>query len=417
MTLVRMERRVFEPEHKLRHLPFFEEIAAHQEGDRSWRSATAGLVTVRLVDAWLESAPFPLSDEFAARSVRAAIEAVDEGAPLRSILCRVVDSLEEQKPDIHVVITPLMAYAQALEYDAKWRLAADVYHSVLGHLHPVSDGDASIAAHMRLGYCYRNLQLLEDAAEAYASASRIATQVGDMVGVLLARVNEGHLIALRGNLPRAEQILDETIGRAHGDEFQDVRSRALHTRSNVAHFRGDYDLAIKLAYSAFRESQTPTQRDRILNDIAGAFHALGVYSAARDAYLVLSVTAQEQYMRWAATINLLDISSETRAGILFETYRRQVTNDQLPPSLRVALELTLGVGYGRFGEPEKARPHLERAVALAGEHALNQYLFEAEKALQELENITPPRSIASSLSLDVEEVAHAIKGLREKAGV
>src|SRR5205085_9600005 len=126
----------------------------------------------------------------------------------------------------------------------------------------------SIAAHMRLGYCSRSLQQLDDAADAFASASAIANQVGDMVGVLLARVNEGHLVALRGNLPKAEEILDDTIQRAEGAEFQDVRSRALHTRANVSHFRGDYELAIKFAYSAFGESASQTQRDRILSDIA-----------------------------------------------------------------------------------------------------------------------------------------------------
>ena len=48
---------MFESEHKLRHLPFFEEVASHAEGDPQWRSAMAGLVVLRLVDAWLEDGP------------------------------------------------------------------------------------------------------------------------------------------------------------------------------------------------------------------------------------------------------------------------------------------------------------------------------------------------------------------------
>lgn len=407
---------MFESEHKLRHLPFFEEIALHEESDPRWRSATAGLVALRLVDSWLESAPLAPASDFGVRSVRAAIESVEDGTPIKSLLYRVVDALQEQRPDIHVVVTPLMAYAQALEYDAKWLLAADVYHSVLAHLHPVEDSDASIAAHMRLGYCYRNLQRIEEAMEAFASASQIATQVGDMVGVLLARVNEGHITALRGNLPRAESILDETITRAIGSEFQDVRSRALHTRANVAHFRGDYERAIQFAYAAFRDAQSPAQRDRILSDIAVSFLDLGIYSAARDAYLVLSTTAQEQYMRWLSTINLLEIASHTGAGMQFEMYRRQLVSEPLPPYLATAFELTVGSGYRRLGENEKARPYLKRAVAMAGEHGLNQYLFEAEEALRELETTSPPRRLETQPSLNVEEVANAIKGLRDTVG-
>jgi tetratricopeptide (TPR) repeat protein len=419
MALVRPRRiRVFEPEHKLRHLPFFEEIASHDEGSAQWRAATAGLVALRLVDAWLEDGASVVADDgWGLRSVSNAIDEVDEGTPIRAILARVVEALQQQKPDIHVVVTPLMAYGQALEYDAKWQLAADVYQSVLAHLHPVEDSDASIAAHLRLGQCYRNLNLVDDAAEAFASASEIASAVGDMVGVLRARVGEGRVAILRGNIPRAEQILDETISRAVDAGLADVRSRALHDRSNVAHLRGQYELAVQLAYQALHHAQSPTERDRILSDIALAFLELGVYSAARDAYLVLSATAQEQYMRWAATLNLVEISSQTGAQMLFEVYRRQLVGEQLPPYLATGLQVALGTGYQRFGDFPKARTHLERAMAMAGEHGLNQFLFEAEEALLQLETPTPPRRVQGEISLDVEEVASAIRELRESVGV
>jgi tetratricopeptide (TPR) repeat protein len=409
---------LFESEHKLRHLPFFEEIASHDEETSSWRVATAGLVVLRLVDAWLEHGTSTATDDgWSVRSVNNAIDEVDEGTPIRAILGRVVHALQQQKPDIHVVVTPLMAYGRALEYDAKWFLAADVYHSVLSHLHPIEDSDASIGAHMRLGYCYRSLHLIDEATEAFASASEIATEVGDMVGVLLARVNEGHIAVLRGNLPRAEEILDDAIARATGAEFRDVRSRALHERSNVAQYRGDYELAIQFAYSAFRHSQNAVERDRVLSDLAVAFTHLGVYSAARDAYLVLSTTAQEQYTRWAATINLLEVSSKTGAQMLFELYRRQLVDEKMPPYLATAYELNVGLGYQRFEDFPKARVFLERAMVMAGEHGLNQYLFEAEEALLQLEMPTPPRRVPSELSLDTEEVAAAIRELRESVEV
>src|SRR5205085_3036318 len=96
------ESPVLEPEQKLRHLPFFEEVASHEEGDVAWRSATAGLVVLRLVDAWLENGRSVVADDgWSVRSVRAAIESMDEGTPHRSILGRVMDALHEQKPDIH----------------------------------------------------------------------------------------------------------------------------------------------------------------------------------------------------------------------------------------------------------------------------------------------------------------------------
>ena len=409
---------MFDSDHKLRHLPFFEEIAALEEGSAEWHAGTAGLVVLRLVDAWLEDGPSVATDgDWSIRSVRCAIEAMDDGTPIRAILGRIVDALKEQRPDVHVVVSPLLAYGQALEYDAKWPQAADVYHSVLAHLHPTEDGDTSIAAHLRLGQCYRNLNRIDDAAAAFTAASEIATAVGDMVGVLRARIGEARIAMVRGNLPRAEEILDDTIRRAAAADLQDVRSRALHDRANVAHFRGQYDLSIQIAYEALGQSQSPTEHDRILSDIAVSFLELGVYSAARDAYLILSATAQEQYVRWASMLNLLEIASSTGDEILFELYGRQLTGQDVPPIMATAFQLNLGVGYHRLGKVERARPHLERAMSSAREHGFNQYLFEAEEALLQLDSVAPPRRVAKDVSLDVEEVAHAIREIRESVGV
>jgi tetratricopeptide (TPR) repeat protein len=409
---------VFEAEPRLRHLEFFEEIASLDEGTPAWNAATAGLVVLRLVDAWLEDGPNGTGDDdWTVRSVRAAIEEVEEAYTGRALLSRVVDALEHRRPDIHVVVTPLMAYAQALEYDAKWKLAADVYHTVLAHVHPVSDSDASIGAHLRLGQCYRNLNRTDEATASFAAASSIATTAGDMVGVLRARIGEAQLAMVRGNLPTAETILDDAITLASGAEMRDVRSRALHVRANVAYFRKQYELAIRLAYDALSFAEAPTERDRILGDIAVSFLELGIYSAATNAYLVLSATAQEQYVRWAAALNLMDVASATDSRMLFELYRRELAREVLPPRMATAFEVFAGVGYQRFGELPKARLHLERAVTMASEHGFNQYLFEAEEALFELETRAPPRHVEGEVPLDVREVANAIRNLREAAGV
>lgn len=407
---------VFESENKLRHLPFFEEIASRDESQSDWRAARAGLVVLRLVDAWLDEGGDSVTD-WSVRSVRLAVDDIDHGTPIRSILGRIIDALNEQKPDIHVVITPLMAFGRALEYDAKWTMAADVYHSVLAHLHPVDDSDASIAAHLRLGQCYRNLHSIEDAIAAFSSASDIATAVGDMVGILRARVGEARIAILRGNLPKAEEILDDTIARATGETFRDVRSRALHDRSEVARKRGQYELAIRFAYSALRQSENPSERDRILSDIAVAFLDLGVFSAARDAYLVLFATAQEQYIRWSAALNLLEVSSLTGSEPLFEYYRRHLAQQPLPPYMATAFALNVGLGHERFGNGERARVALRKAMALAEEHGINEYLFQAEEALLGLDARTLATRPPVQIPLDLTEVADAIRDLKHAAGV
>lgn len=412
------ERQVFQSEQKLRHLPFFEEVAAHEEGDAAWRSATAGLVVLRLVDAWLENGPSVVADDgWSVRNVRAAIESVDDGTPTRSILHRVVDALLEQRPDIHVVVKPLMAFAQTLEYSAKWFLAADVYRTVLMHLHPSEDSDAVIAANLRLGQCYRNLNMIDDAAAAFLAASAVSQSVGDMVGTLRAQIGEARVAIMRGNYPLADRLLLETIEKAQGPAYDDVRSRALHDRSAIAYDRGDYELAVKFGYEALQQSQSPSERDRVLGDIATAFMSLGVYSAARDAYLILSVTAQEQYGRWMAQLNLMELATDTGAELQFEQYRRGLEDHDLPPFLATAYELTAGRGLCRFGQYELGVMRIERGRMMALEHRLNAVVFRAEALLAEAKKTAPPPRLSSPVPLDLEEVATAISELRQEAGV
>lgn len=407
-----------ESEHTLRHLPFFEEIASLEEGDAAARSATAGLLVIRLVDAWIENDQIAASDDwFGIRSVVTAVEEVSDGTPIKAILLRTIDALQSERPDIRSVITPLMAYAKALEYDAKWTLAADVYLSVLRHLHPVEDSDASIAVHLRLGQCYRQMADTDRASAVFEEAFGIATSVGDMVGALRARIGEAQIAMFKGNIPRAENILEETIQRAVGPEMRDVRSRALHDRSNVAFYRREYELAIQLAYDALAISQAPSERDRILGDIALGFMELGVYTAARDAYLVLTATAQEQYTRWAASLNLMEISAKTGVQTSFELYRKQLETQSLPLHMATAFQLVSGSGFQHFGQPARARDHYQRALDLAVAHGFNQYLFEAEEALLRLDAPPAERRAATHISLETAEVAEAIRELREAAGV
>jgi hypothetical protein len=171
-----------------------------------------------------------------------------------------------------------------------------------------------------------------------------------------------------------------------------------------------------VAYQALHCSQSPKERDRILGDIAVAFLELGVYTAARDAFMVLSTTAQEQYVRWAATLNLLEIASQTGAETLFELYRKQLSNEALPPQMSTSYHLNTGLAYRRFGNLEKSRRHLERAFAMAGEHGFTKYIIQAEDALKHLEKTPPPARVPTTLSLDTEEVAAAIHQMRQVAG-
>jgi tetratricopeptide (TPR) repeat protein len=405
---------VFSANHSLRHLAFFESLAAHGETEAPWRAAMAGLVVLRLVDSWLEDGAEVMADAWGVKAVRSAVERADDGSPVKAILGSVVDAMSAAKNRQPQVVVPrLMAYAKALEYDAKWALAADVYQSVIGHTHPVQESDTAIMAHLQLAVCLRTLGRLQEAHAAYTTAGVVAEQSGDMMGVLRARIGDAKIAVAKGNLPHAAAVLDETIAKAALGGVSTVHSMALHDRAVVAGMQGDYEMAIRFAYDALRESTVPMDRDRILHDIGSAFLELGVRSAARDAFLVLSATASEQYVRWGATLKLMSIAAEDSSQPVFEQSRRELASAALPPELETVYYTQLGLAYRQLEQEELSQIALTKAIELAERYGYNRLLFQAEHALAEVPKtrVRKPEEIPSSVG----DIAEAVRSMRELA--
>jgi tetratricopeptide (TPR) repeat protein len=398
-------------------MPFFAELAELDDRDASWRAVSAGLVLLRLVDAWIEEgSQVVAADGWGVRSVTAAIEEMPVGLPARAILMNILDSLQESRGgEMHAIAPRLMAYARSFDLDGKWALAADVYETVLSHVNPDDEGEIVIYALLRLGRCKRAIGDYNGATTAYATAGELAHREGDMIGVLHARLGEAKIVVERGNLPAADAILDETVAQASQHGLTEVRSMAMHDRAFIAHKRGQFDLAVRLAYDAMKDSVRESERDRILNDLAGSFYMLGVKSAARDAFLILATTAREQYQRWAATINLMELSAEDGVEIQFERYRQQLDCAALPPALRTQFELHAGRGYQLFGAHQTARMWLERALETASAHSYNEYIFAAEAALESIGRAAPPQTQAPVFDIprDVEQIAADLRVMRQ----
>ena len=415
------EEVVFESMEHMRHLPFFTELASLDEHDESWRAVSAGLVFLRLVDAWIEEGPIAVtSDSWGVRAVAASIEEMPVGMPARAILGNALESLTRARGgDMHAVAPRLMAYARCLDLDAKWALAGDVYETVIAHVHPEEESEIAVNALLRRGHCLRELGDFAPATECFTTAAKLSHQSGDMIGTLRARIGEAKIVVARGNLPAADEILSETVELARQHNLVEVRSLATHDRSHVAHLRGQFDLAVRFAYDALPGAGSDTERDRILNDLAVAFYMLGVKTAARDAFLVLAATGREQFQRWAATINLMELSAEDGAVLQFERYRQQLANAQLPPILRTQFELHAGRAYHVLGDTAIAREWLERAQATASEHSFHQLLFAAESALREVAVPRPSKvqTVASDIPRDIEGIASVIRQMSRLAGV
>ena len=407
---------------KLPHLAFFEALAEMDEGSSEWRETTAGLVTLRLVDSWFTDGPsVVIQDGWSLRAVRESIQRVERGSSIRSILSSVVDTMQSLREVRVTTLAPrLMAYARALMFEARWSLAADVQRTILAYAHPVDEADVVIDANMQLGACLRTLAKWQEAEAAYSVAGQIAAMTGDMVNVLRSRVSEANIAIDRGNLPHAEAILEETITRTGATpSLSETRALALHARAHVAHLRKDYEHAVRLGYEALAGTKTQTARDRVLIDIATSFTELGVRSAARDAYLILAATAQEQYTRWVAQINLMELAALDAQQTVFEEHRRELSTAILPASLSAYYFYYVAQGYRLFDRERAAVAALSRAVEIASANQLNQVLIQAEQALEEIRTSRPPvrPKQAQEPPQSAVPVAAAIREMRELAGV
>lgn len=404
----------------IQHMPYFEALSEMEEDTPEWRSTSAGLVTLRLFDKWVtDDASAVAADLWTTRAVRDAIAEIQLWDPIRAVLTSMVDAMERSLEIRMAVIAPrLMAYGRSLEFEGKWPLAADVYRTVLSHTHPVDDAEIVVSSNMRLGACLRLLAQWEEAEEAYITAGEVAELTGDVMNVLRSRIAEANVAMDRGNLPEAESILDETLHQASGPELAEVRALALQDRAHVAHLRGDYELSIRMAYEALSGLKGSTARDRALAGLATSFAELGVRSAARDAYLILAATAQEQYVRWAAIINLMEIAGLDQMEPAFEQYRKELSEAAFPPGLAAQYHFYVAQGYRLFGKIDLALAELERSVEIAAAHQINQVLIRAEKTISEIRAGEKfKRSAKIEVPSPMAHVAAAVRDMRLAAGV
>jgi len=132
----------------IRHQVYFDTLGSMKEDSASWRSVFAGLSVLRLVDAYADAgSPANQADWAQLHNVRAAIEAVGEGNPVRGVLTSVFEQATKRSAIDDTVCTALMAYGRALDYEASWSLATDVFSTVAKLARPERNARLAVEAH------------------------------------------------------------------------------------------------------------------------------------------------------------------------------------------------------------------------------------------------------------------------------
>jgi tetratricopeptide (TPR) repeat protein len=396
----------------LKHLAFFEALAEAEESTPAYRAATAGLLALRLVDHWVLAGPAMVEPEsVSVRSVREAIMAIAANDPRREVLLGLVNAMQTMRDvDVQAVLPRIFAYGGALERMVQLALAADAYESVIRLGEEEYDGTLVIDSYMRLGYCRRTLGTLPAAEGAYLNACSIAKRRREPHRLYRSQIGLANVVALRGNLPEADEMLREIVRASTEAGFRDVSAFALHDHSIVAQRRGDIQRAVCLAYEALQLAETPSERDRVLSDIGAFFVVMERYDAARDALLVLEATTTVEVVRLNTRVNMLALAARSGDRAFFESLRRRLDGFDLPVATAVNYLIESARGFRRFGSPELAEKALKDAVALASAHGLNCSVFESEQMLSEDDPAV--RTTGGEIPSIQDPAAHVVQALR-----
>ena len=404
----------------IRHQVYFDTLGSLKEDSASWRSVFAGLSVLRLVDSYADNGSSIDPASWAQlHSVRSAIEAVSEGDPIRGVLTAVLEEATKRAVIDETVCAALLAYGRALDYEASWGLATDVFSTVAKLARPEKNAKLAVEANVAVGGAARRNGEWETSARAYSQAAYIADTLGDRQGVLTVQVGIANTYLAKGNLPQAQIILDDVIVQARDQDMTQVLGAALHSRAGLAGHRGDYAEGLKLAYEALAHTKAPSERDQVLGDIGGMFALLGINTAARDAYLILAATAQSKLVRWSATLNLMELSGLEGDEEAFDGYARELAREPLNAWVRSHYLLFLGEGFARFGRYEASEEALNEASTLADANQIHQIAFKAQSALGKARSLppvgptfTPPPAWVPE---DVSAVIRGISNLRKAA--
>ena len=404
----------------VRHLSFFEALASLDQDSPSWAPTLAGLGVLGLIDAAREDRSMIDADWTGVRAVADSVAALREGHSIRRPLMRVVDELRGAGPSWSKVNESLFAYGRALDLDGNWSLAVDVFDMVADIARAERDPQLAIDATTALGGAARRSGDWDRSAEGYAEAAHLAETLGDKASGLTVRVGTANTQMARGNLPAAQSIFNEVIIEAEKSGLAAVSSLAYHGSASIAHLQRRYSDAVRLAYKALETSTSPTAKDNIMSDLAAALCEMGIHSAARDAYLITSMTSRYQWVRWQANVNLMELAAIDGIEDAFEKYAGELRNAALDPRLRSYFLLYYGEGCLGFGREEEGLKFIAEARDYATANKIYQVAFDAERALATGEKEVRAREAANvwteaAVPDEITGVVAALGQLREAA--
>ncbi|HYF39080.1 MAG TPA: hypothetical protein VD930_05300, partial [Gemmatimonadales bacterium] len=314
----------------------------------------------------------------------------------------------------------LTAYAYFLEHEGRLPESLEAL-TLAVRSHGGGLGPAEFLPYALLAARLNRLLARWDPATAcYHAALEAATVTGDLNRALRARLGRAQVDRARGNLPRARQEVEDVIAKAAESDLPDVQSDAHLDLGVVLMLQGARAESLESTYNAFRLSQDPLSRMRILGDLGYALNESGYYSAARVALEIVVNSDSSYLVRLNAILELMQVESAVGNRVAFERRRQQARElaGRMTPSMSVDYRYKTAVGLARFEQLDRAREVGAEALALAEQHRLNEWYFRIERMLQDLESKASQKELHAPAEVEATPaVLHITNGLREYASL
>ncbi len=234
---------------------------------------------------------------------------------------------------------------------------------------------------------FRRQSRWDKAEELYTYASDLARSAHDHQRHGLIISGLASVSRMRGDLPRARNLLKAQIQIAQAEGLKSVLAAAYHDLMAVEKLAGDYEEALINGWEAVSNHSDSEGMLMALVDLAGALTRLGHLTAAEDAYSIVAAKVSHRLYRVAALEGLANVAALKGDRSAFDQRIRESEEGgwhDLSTSATAEFMYHRGLSYRALGEAEQAAKWLALACERSDELNEKRTYFLAFSALEDL---------------------------------
>ena len=321
------------------------------------------------------------------RRARAEIPAPPEPDDTEALLWFQILEILEQG-EVAALADTLLELGQVVERNDHAHGALELYACAYEAATAMAMTSTAARAAWYRGRVLRRKALWDEARRWYAVASQIADAAGLQDVSVHVRVGLAVIQRDMGAIPGAREALEAAMPAAVASGDPNLAAVVHQSLLGVEQIAGNLEAALQHGWVAVATYRDRARRTECTASLAAALMEYGDLRAAEDAWSVVLHTSQDShYLVYAHdALGHLAALRGDRSGFERHIAHCDALNwEQGARSTKAEILQYRGLSYRALGDLDAARAWLARAVTFAEQHGFNRVIFEAESALETLE--------------------------------